>query len=118
MRYWKNGYCHDQPRLTVRVIAYTLDDPVRNPGGKTYRIITSLLDPDDYPADEIITLYHQRWEIELAIDEIDTHQRLVQTPFRSQIPPSPNLPRLLLGSFQVRKSLKLVKLVVSFGFQM
>ena len=29
---------------------------------------------------------HQRWEIELAIDEIDTHQRLTWTPFRSQKP--------------------------------
>ena len=86
IRYWKNGYCHDQPRLTVRVIAYTLDDPIRNPDGKTYRIITSLLEPDRYSADEIIVLYHQRWEIELTIDEIDTHQRLVQTPFRSQKP--------------------------------
>ena len=86
MRYWKNGYCQDQPRLTVRVIAYTLDDPTRNPDGKTYRVITRLLDPTAHPADEIIILYHQRWEIELAIDEIDTHQRLVQTPFRSQKP--------------------------------
>ncbi|MEO0564495.1 MAG: hypothetical protein AAF125_20490, partial [Chloroflexota bacterium] len=46
----------------------------------------SLLDPDGYPADEIITLYHQRWEIELAIDEIDSHHRLSQVPFRSQKP--------------------------------
>jgi hypothetical protein len=31
-------------------------------------------------------VYHQRWEIEIAIDEIDTHQRLTWTPFRSQKP--------------------------------
>ena len=86
LRYWKNGYRRDQPRLLVRVIPYTLDDPVRNPEGKTYRMITSLLDPNLCPAKIVIDTYHQRWEIELTIDEIDTHQRLTWTPFRSQKP--------------------------------
>lgn len=86
LRYWKDGYCRAQPRLRVRVIPYTFDDPVRNPEGKTYRMITSLLDPILFPAKEVINTYHQRWEIELAIDEIDTHQRLTWIPFRSQKP--------------------------------
>ncbi len=70
----------------MRVIAYTLDDPVRNPAGKTYRMITSLLEPSLCPAKKVIDTYHQRWEVELTIDEIDTHQRLTWTPFRSQKP--------------------------------
>lgn len=86
LRFWKNGYRRAQPRLLVRVIRYTLDDPVRNPDGKTYRMITSLLDPHVAPSKQVIETYHQRWEIELAIDEIDTHQRLTWTPFRSQKP--------------------------------
>lgn len=35
-----------------------------------YRLITTLLDPHRYPADELIRLYHQRWEIETAYLEL------------------------------------------------
>lgn len=36
-------------------------------------LLTSLLDDQQYPSDEIVALYHERWEIELAYDEIKTH---------------------------------------------
>jgi hypothetical protein len=36
----------------------------------SYRLITTLLDPHRYPADELIKLYHQRWEIETAYLEL------------------------------------------------
>ncbi|WP_258534584.1 transposase [Streptomyces sp. PT12] len=39
------------------------------------RLITSLTDHEKYPAAELVTLYAQRWEIELVRDEIKTHQR-------------------------------------------
>jgi hypothetical protein len=35
-----------------------------------YRLITTLLDPHRYPADQVIRLYHQRWEIETAFLEL------------------------------------------------
>jgi Insertion element 4 transposase N-terminal/Transposase DDE domain len=35
-----------------------------------YRLATTLLDPCRYPAAELISLYHQRWEIETAYLEI------------------------------------------------
>jgi hypothetical protein len=35
-----------------------------------YRLITTLLDPDAYPATAILRLYHERWEIETAYLEI------------------------------------------------
>ncbi|GAA0569173.1 IS4 family transposase [Paractinoplanes ferrugineus] len=35
-----------------------------------YRLITTLLDPATHPAGELITLYHQRWEIETAYLEL------------------------------------------------
>jgi hypothetical protein len=35
-----------------------------------YRLITTLLDADAYPATAILQLYHQRWEIETAYLEI------------------------------------------------
>jgi hypothetical protein len=34
--------------------------------GDSYRLITSLLDHDRYPAGELVRLYHERWEIEIA----------------------------------------------------
>jgi hypothetical protein len=52
----------------ARVISY------QHPGSKgPQRLLTSLLDSDAYPADELVALYHERWEIELAYDEIKTH---------------------------------------------
>jgi Transposase DDE domain len=36
----------------------------------SYRLITTLLDPRTHPADELIRLYHQRWEIETAYLEL------------------------------------------------
>ncbi|MGH3469071.1 MAG: IS4 family transposase [Thermocrispum sp.] len=36
----------------------------------TYRLATTLLDPDRYPAAEVIRLYHERWEIETAYLEL------------------------------------------------
>jgi hypothetical protein len=36
----------------------------------TYRLITTLLDACDYPALDLVKLYHQRWEIESAYLEI------------------------------------------------
>jgi hypothetical protein len=35
-----------------------------------YRLITSLLDPDLYPALDLVRLYHQRWEIETSYLEL------------------------------------------------
>lgn len=85
-RCWANGGAHGDLPIPVRVITYTIDDPQRNPQQLTFRLITTLLDPDLYPAQTLVKLYHQRWDIEIAIDEMDTHQRLTLTPFRSQKP--------------------------------
>jgi transposase IS4-like protein/DDE family transposase len=35
-----------------------------------YRLLTTLLDPGTHPAGELVTLYHQRWEIETAYLEL------------------------------------------------
>jgi hypothetical protein len=36
-------------------------------------LLTSVLDSEAYPAEELVGIYHERWEIELAYDEIKTH---------------------------------------------
>ena len=73
-------------RLLVRIIEYTIDDPNRPGHGEIHRLATSLLDSDLYPAHTLACEYHQRWEVEITIDEIDTHQRLPNIPLRSQKP--------------------------------
>lgn len=73
-------------RVLVRLIEYTLTDPHLDGYGERHRLITSLLDPAIAPALEIACAYHERWEIELVIDEVDTHQRLVGRPLRSLLP--------------------------------
>jgi len=72
--------------LWVRVIEYTIDDPNRAGHRERHRLITSLLDPDLYPAHTLACEYHQRWEVEIAIDEVDTHQRLPKHSLRSRKP--------------------------------
>lgn len=90
--YWAYIYPADHARrqrgdhLLVRVMVYTLTDPARPGYGETHRLITTLLDAQEAPALDLICAYHDRWEIELTIDEIDTHQRLVQHPLRSRTP--------------------------------
>lgn len=73
--------------LTVRVIEYTVDDQGR-PGasGTTYRLVTTILDPADAPADELAALYAERWEIESLFDELKTHQRGPRVILRSRTP--------------------------------
>jgi hypothetical protein len=73
-------------RLLVRVIEYTLTDPNLPGWSETHRLVTTLLDPDAYPILELVCAYHERWEIEITIDEIDTHQRLLPGPLRSRKP--------------------------------
>lgn len=72
--------------LVVRVIRYTVTDPRLVGYQEEHRILTTLLDPVEAPALELAALYHERWESELVIDEIDTHQRLAGRVLRSQSP--------------------------------
>ncbi len=92
-------------RLLVRVVEYTLTDPALPGYGKRYRLILSLLDPHQAPAKEVAVAYHERWEIEVTIDEIDTHQRLVHRPLRSQKPVGvlQELYGLLIAHYAVRR---------------
>jgi IS4 transposase len=70
--------------IVVRVINYRLKDV---PGAEPiYRLITTILDPKQAPAKELAALYHERWEIETALDELKTHLRGAQIVLRSKTP--------------------------------
>ena len=77
---------HDRRGILVRVIEYTHDDPNRPGAGERHRLITDLLNPDDLPAPEAPLVYHERWEEELAFDEIKTHLNGRAVPIRSKTP--------------------------------
>ena len=93
---------HGRQGVVVRVIEYQL---VGVPGAEPrYRLLTTLLDPALAPAAELAALYHERWEIETALDELKTHLRGARIVLRSK---TPALVRqefygLLLAHFAVR----------------
>jgi hypothetical protein len=92
----------DRNGVVVRVIEYTLEGiPDAEP---MYRLLTTLLDPNEAPANELAALYHDRWEIETALDELKTHLRGARIVLRSK---TPELVRqeaygLLLAHFTIR----------------
>ncbi len=94
-RHGKNG-------LTVRVIEYQLEGV---PGAEPiYRLLSTIVDHEAAPAAELAALYHERWEIETALDELKTHLRGSRIVLRSK---TPDLVRqefygLMMAHFAVR----------------
>ena len=79
-----NDHPRRHPALVVRVIEYRLEgiadaDPL-------YRLATTILDPEQAPAQQLAALYHERWEIETAFDELKTHLRGSRIVLRSKTP--------------------------------
>lgn len=61
---------NDTNAITVRVIEYRL---VEVPDAELiYRLVTTILDTEQAPASELAALYHERWEVETALDELKT----------------------------------------------
>jgi len=93
---------HHHNGVAVRVIEYILEGvPDAEP---IYRLVTTILDPKEAPARELAALYHERWEIETALDELKTHLRGARIVLRSK---TPDLVRqefygLLMAHFAIR----------------
>jgi len=66
--------------LEVRAVRY------QRKGFRPQTLLTSLLDPNAFPAAEIAELYHERWELELGFDEIKTHALEREEALRSRAP--------------------------------
>jgi len=94
----------DRNGIEMRLIEYTFHDPARTGSGERHRLLTTLLDWRKDPAKTLIELYHERWEEELAFDELKTHQR-ERPVLRSETPAGvvQEIYGLLLGHFVVRK---------------
>ncbi len=93
----------DRDGIVVRIIEYTFADPQRPGVRQKHRLLTTLLSAREHPAKRLIVLYHERWEEELAIDEIKTHQR-ERPVLRSETPAGvvQEIYGLLLGHYVVR----------------
>ena len=72
----------DRNGINVRVVEYRLDG-AKDPN-TLYRLITTILDPEAAPAEELAALYQERWEIEGAFDEFKTHLRGRKIVLRSK----------------------------------
>ncbi|MGH7112802.1 MAG: transposase [Stellaceae bacterium] len=86
----------------MRVVAYRRDGVAK--AEPLYRLVTTIRDPDQAPAREVAALYHERWEIETALDELKTPLRGARIGLRSK---TPDLVRrefygLILAHFAVR----------------
>ena len=88
--------------VVVRVIEYRLEGV--EGAEPFYRLATTILDQERAPAAELAAIYHDRWEIETAFDELKTHLRGAHIVLRSK---TPDLVRqefygLLMAHFAVR----------------
>jgi hypothetical protein len=93
---------HRTRGVPVRVVEYRLEGVAD--AEPLYRLVTTMLDPAEAPAAELAALYHERWEIEGALDELKTHLRGARMILRSK---TPELVRqefwgLLLAHFAIR----------------
>ncbi len=75
-----------QRAVWLRVIEYQITDERLGELGHVYRLATTWLNPRTAPAKELLTLYHERWEIEIVVDEIKTHLRVQVKVLRSHTP--------------------------------
>ena len=71
------------PKLPEKLLARLLTRVIN---GKTYHILTSMLDPKRYPSNDIVDLYSQRWEIELGYREMKQYMLQNRLTLRSKKP--------------------------------
>lgn len=55
-------------------------------GYRPQALLTSMCDPQAYPAKEVVALYHQRWELELGFDKVKTEMLAREETLRSRRP--------------------------------
>jgi hypothetical protein len=69
--------------ILVRVVEYQVTD---RDTGEVYRLITTITDWRLALSGDLAAAYHQRWEFEIALDEIETHQIAHTRVLRSKSP--------------------------------
>lgn len=78
---WTKGYQQSQilspdewallpAQITVRIVRFTTT--IRGFRNRRITMVTTLLDPDLYPAEELAALYARRWRLELCLRDLKT----------------------------------------------
>ena len=75
---------HQPNGRRLRVVEYRLEGVAE--AEPLYRLVTTILDPAQAPAEALAALYQERWEIEGALDELKTHRRGPRVVLRSRTP--------------------------------
>jgi hypothetical protein len=90
--------------IPVRVIEYTVTTAGGRGKPETFRLITTILDPDDVTAIELAAAYQQRWEYEISLREIETQMLEPGSGLRSRTPElvRQELWALLLAHYAIR----------------
>ncbi len=93
---------HKTNGIKVRVVDYQLEGV--EDSEPLYRLVTTILDHEQAPATELAALYHERWEIETALDELKTHLRGADIVLRSRTPDlvRQELYGLMMAHFAIR----------------
>lgn len=90
--------------IPVRVIEYAVTAGGSHGKPETFRLITTILDPDDVTAIELAAAYQQRWEYEISLREIETQMLEPGSGLRSRTPEliRQELWGLLLAHYAIR----------------
>jgi Insertion element 4 transposase N-terminal/Transposase DDE domain len=93
----------DATHIPVRVIEYTVEGSGSDKP-EFFRLITSILDPGDLSSVDLAAAYHERWEYEISLREIETQLLRSDRGLRSK---SPEMVRqelwgLLLAHYGIR----------------
>ena len=72
---------HAQKEIIVRVIEYRIKGKQ-----ELYRLITTMLDHNEAPANELAALYSERWTVETVYDELKNHTREKKVFLKSKTP--------------------------------
>jgi hypothetical protein len=98
----KNRTIPDGAAIPVRVIEYMVTN--RDEQTQTIRLITSIADHTLAAAIELAAVYQDRWEFELTLDEVETHQMHHTRVLRSKTPDlvGQEIRALLLTHYAVR----------------
>jgi hypothetical protein len=68
-------------QITVRLIRFTAT--IRGFRSRRITVVTTLLDPKDYPAQDLIALYVRRWRLELCLRDLKTTMGMEQLRCKS-----------------------------------
>jgi hypothetical protein len=94
----------DATHIPVRVVEYNVSGAGDKKDPEVFRVITTVLDPEDVTAPEVAAAYNERWEYEIALKEIENQMLEPGAGLRSK---SPELVRqelwgLLLAHYAIR----------------